>query len=241
MSKRFTDTEKFNDKWYRKLPILQKVIWEYLLAECNHAGILEKFDIELMSFKIGQEITKKDLDYFEDRIVFISDSVIFIPKFIQFQYGKLNPESKVHSSVLKELKRYSIDTLSIELDKSIDTLKNKNKNKNKDKINIPNISLYGEYHNVSLSKEHYDKLLGMCLSEELLNELVNSFSINIEVGKERPYIADLPNAHYERLKAYYNFRKKNPDKFREQQKKSSKAFDEFYQKEKARLAAKGIY
>lgn len=239
MSKRFTDTEKFNDKWYRKLPILQKVIWEYLLAECNHAGILEKFDIELMSFKIGQEITKKDLDYFKNRIVFISDSVIFIPKFIKFQYGRLNPESKVHASVLRELKKYSIDTLSIELDKSIDTLKNKNKNK--DKINIPNISLYGEYHNVSLSKEHYDKLLGMCLSEELLNELVNSFSINIEVGKERPYIADLPNAHYERLKAYYNFRKKNPEKFREQQKKSSKAFDEFYQKEKARLAAKGIY
>lgn len=102
-------------------------------------------------------------------------------------------------------------------------------------------SLYGEYNNVCLSKKHYDKLLGICLSEKLLNELINSFSVNIEVGKERPYIAELPNAHYERLKAYYNFRVKNPEKFHEQQAKSNKAFDEFYEKEKARLAAKGIY
>lgn len=125
MSKRFTDTEKFNDKWYRKLPLLQKVMWEYLLAECNHAGILEKFDIEMMSFKIGQEITKDDFSYFKDRIIFITDSVIFIPKFIQFQYGKLNPESKVHSSVIKELEKYSIDTLSIGLSKTMDSIKYK--------------------------------------------------------------------------------------------------------------------
>ena len=46
MAKRFTDTDKFSDKWYRKLPLLQKVMYEYLLAECNHAGILEKFDID---------------------------------------------------------------------------------------------------------------------------------------------------------------------------------------------------
>jgi hypothetical protein len=86
----------------------------------------------------------------------------------------------------------------------------------KNEKNIKNeeeVLLYGEYKNVSLSKEHYGKLLSMCASEKLLNELVNSFSVNIEVGKERPYIAELPNAHYERLKAYYNYRKKNPDKF----------------------------
>jgi hypothetical protein len=81
------------------------------------------------------------------------------------------------------------------------------------KPNIDAENIFGEYGNVSLTKEQYGKLLGMCASEKLLNELINSFSVNIEVGKERPYIADLPNAHYERLKSYYNYRKKNPDKF----------------------------
>lgn len=78
-----------------------------------------------------------------------------------------------------------------------------------------NLKIFGEYQNVCLSEKHYGQLLSLCASEELLNELVNSFSINIEVGKERPYMADLPNAHYERLKSYYNFRKRNPQRFME--------------------------
>lgn len=88
-----------------------------------------------------------------------------------------------------------------------------------DKIfeNFPTQKLYGdEYQNVCLDLKQYNKLLGMCVSKELLNELINSFSRKIEVGKERPYTADLPNAHYERLKSYYYQRKINPPK---QQKK----------------------
>ena len=78
MAKRFTDSEKFSDPWYRRLSLLHKVIWEYLLAECNHAGVVEKFDIELMSFKIGADVSMEDLLSFGDRIVFVSDSVLFI-------------------------------------------------------------------------------------------------------------------------------------------------------------------
>lgn len=134
----------------------------------------------------------------------------------------------------KKLERVSkiLDTLE---EKEQEQYKEKEKEKEKD------ISIYGEYQNVSLSKEHYDKLLALCLSEKLLNELINSFSVNIEVGKERPYEASLPNAHYERLRSYYNFRKKNPDKFQQQKEEHSRVIDDWYKKEKARLAKKGIY
>lgn len=155
MAKRFTDTDKFSDTWYRKLCLLQKVIWEYLLAECDYAGILKNFDLEMMSFKIGAEVTKKDLEIFENRIIFISDDIIFIPNFIKFQYGELNPNNKIHSSIIKELNRYnidfhtlskgfgtlikgldnSLDTLSIPLTKGIDRVKEKEKDKDKDKEN----------------------------------------------------------------------------------------------------------
>lgn len=223
MAKRFTDTEKFSDTWYRKLSLLHKVIWEYLLAECNHAGILENFDLEMMSFKIGAEVTKNDLEIFENRIIFISEDVLYIPKFIEFQYGTLNPQSKVHASVLRELDKYKINTLSIEYSKSIETLKNKNKDK--DKEIEKEIKLYGEYLNVCLDKQQYGKLLAICASDKLLNELIDSFSIAIEVGKERPYNADLPNAHFERLKSYYNFRRRNPEKFAKENKRpDSKAY-----------------
>lgn len=153
MSKRFTDTEKFSDTWYRKLSILHKVIWEYLLAECNHAGIFENFDLEMMSFKIGAEVTQEDLKVFEDRIIFIKPDVLFIPKFIQFQYGVLNPQSKVHISVLRELEKYGIDRVSIEYPKSIDTLKDKNKNIYKDINNSINKPINNNI--VSIKKDPY--------------------------------------------------------------------------------------
>jgi hypothetical protein len=78
---------------------------------------------------------------------------------------------------------------------------------------VEDVVILGEYNNVCLVKGQYETLLAMCASEKMLNELINSFSVNIEVGKERPYTADLPNAHFERLKSYYNYRKKNPNKF----------------------------
>lgn len=92
------------------------------------------------------------------------------------------------------------------------------------------VKLYGEYGNVYLTKENHDKLLAMCLSEKLLNELVNSFSIQIEVGKERPYTAELPNAHYERLKSYYNYRKRHPEKFREETTNNDAVWERLRQK-----------
>ncbi len=78
---------------------------------------------------------------------------------------------------------------------------------------VEDVVILGEYNNVCLVKGQHETLLAMCASEKMLNELINSFSVNIEVGKERPYTADLPNAHFERLKSYYNYRKKNPNKF----------------------------
>ena len=215
MAKRFTDSNKFGDIWYRKLPLLQKVLWEFLLAECNHAGVLNNFDLEMASFKIGADITKKDLEFFEDRIIFISEDVLFIPKFIEFQYGDFNPKNRVHLNVLKELDKYNISTSWTGRKRSVNASKEKEQEqeKEKEKEKEEEVKLYGEYLNVCLDKEQYGKLLAMCTSEKLLNELIDSFSIKIEVGKERPYCADLPNAHFERIKSYYNWRKKNPDKF----------------------------
>lgn len=132
MSKRFTDTEKFNNPWYRKLPIKYKILWEYLLSECNHAGLL-KIDIDLISFKIGETITIDDLKIFENRITFIKDDLIFIPKFIEFQYGALNTENRVHNSVLKELKKYNLQGAIKPLTSPIDGAKDKDKDKDKEK------------------------------------------------------------------------------------------------------------
>lgn len=138
----------------------------------------------------------------------------------QVDYTYISNSISIYTSIYNSLSNYSKILLKL-LNKTISCKiyknwggKRKNAGRPKGSEEIPlEYKYYGKYNNVMLSKEHYDKLLGICASKDLLNELVNSFSINIEVGKERPYIASLPNAHYERLRSYYNFRKKYPDKF----------------------------
>ena len=67
-----------------------------------------------------------------------------------------------------------------------------------------------EYKNVYLKKEHYTRLLNACLSNQLMNELIEEYSINIERGKEKRFDALYPDAHYLGLMAYLRQRRKNP-------------------------------
>lgn len=115
MSKRFVDTERFRDPWYRRLTPVQKCIWEYALSECNIAGILV-FDLEAMSFHIGAHIGPKDLEPFAERFIFIREDLIFIPKFIIYQNGKtLNPANSAHKSIIAKLEEYGIDPAALSI------------------------------------------------------------------------------------------------------------------------------
>lgn len=190
MAKRFTDTEKFNDPWYRKLSLLHKAIWEYLLAECNHAGILEKLDIELMSFKIGTPITLDDLKFFGKRLIFISDEVLYIPKFIKFQYdNKLNPQNKVHASVLKELNKWGINDPSKPLDSPLLGAKNKNKDKDKkkDKKKVKDIICNLDFEKCfKVYSENCTNLIPLSFERRAKNilNLLNSFLSEIDYDFE---------------------------------------------------------
>ena len=105
MSKRFTDSEKFRDIWYRKLSPTHKCFWEYLLSECDNAGIIE-IDFESASFHIGAEVTENDLNIFAGRVIKLKDGKYFIPKFIEFQQGELNPLNNAHKPIIERLKGY---------------------------------------------------------------------------------------------------------------------------------------
>lgn len=105
MSKRFTDSEKFRDIWYRKLSPTMKCFWEYLLSECNNAGIID-IDFESASFHIGAEVTEADISKYDGRVIKLNDGKYFIPKFIQFQQGTLNIQNSAHKPIIECLKKY---------------------------------------------------------------------------------------------------------------------------------------
>jgi hypothetical protein len=52
MSKRFTETEKWKDPWFRRLSPSEKLVFLFLIENCDNAGFYEP-DTETMSFHIG--------------------------------------------------------------------------------------------------------------------------------------------------------------------------------------------
>ena len=76
-------------------------------------------------------------------------------------------------------------------------------------------NFYGEYYNVFLTDKHYKELEVLIASKKKMQEIIDTLSVKIEIGKENKYSEDLPNAHYERVKAYFNYILKNPKNFQD--------------------------
>jgi len=89
MSKRFTDTKKWRNYWFRSLPVTAKLTWIYLCDECESHGVL-KIDYDLASFQLGFECTPTLVSqWFGDKVVFLKGAEeILIVQFFEFQYGE---------------------------------------------------------------------------------------------------------------------------------------------------------
>jgi len=141
MAKRFIDTGIFKKKWFRELDPAMKTVWLYLFTNCDHAGIIDA-DYGLMSYMIGQEIT--NLDELNGNVIEVEDKW-YLTKFNEFQYGELNPENRVHQSVLLRLSKFGLidnvstvskcieDTKNKPLISPLQGLKDKDKDKDKEK------------------------------------------------------------------------------------------------------------
>lgn len=127
MSKRFTATEKWTDPWFCGLSDNNKLFWLYILDNCDNAGI---WRVNWFLFGCYVKNYKYDPEIFKDRIIVLDDEKWFIPKFVEFQYGKLNPNCVPHISVIKLLEKH---TLCIPYLNSWLTPKDKDKDKEEDK------------------------------------------------------------------------------------------------------------
>lgn len=102
--KRFTETTKWRDPWFRKLSPLAKLLWGYLIDNCNSIGIIE-LDMEAAAFDIGkagnQSVNDSHLQELASRVKVLDNGKLFITKFIKFQYGRLSAECPAHKPILK--------------------------------------------------------------------------------------------------------------------------------------------
>ena len=110
MAKRFTDTEKWKDEWYLSLSNDYKIVWQWLLDNCNHAGICKR-SLRLLNMMCSVNITEEELkNTLEGRLV-VRDTIWFIPNFLKFQYSTLKSNKPAIVGVVKELIKNKCDIL----------------------------------------------------------------------------------------------------------------------------------
>lgn len=147
--KRFTDTDKWKKPWYRKLSPRLKLLFGYILDNCDCAGVWD-IDIEAATFGIGENCSDKDLlDLSKNVQIYQDGQKAWVSDFVSFQYGKLNPLCKPHLAVLSRLQNLPLEVLSnsqrvsLGLDKGSPRVhrtpqeKDKDKEKEKEKDLLP--------------------------------------------------------------------------------------------------------
>jgi len=134
MAKRFTDTDKWKKPFVKSLKGTYKLFWLYLLDDCDHAGIWQ-VDVDVAQIRIGDEIDLyQALKLFGDKVtVFNNGEKWFIPDFIEFQYGDLNPQNRAHNSVLTLLNKYNLLPKNKPLTSPLQGAKDKDMDKDMDK------------------------------------------------------------------------------------------------------------
>jgi hypothetical protein len=150
MSKRFTETGKWDDVWFRELSPAMKCAWLYICDRCDASGVWS-VDAKAMEFHVGEKIPlAKVIEAFGDRIEPVdsrSGPAWRVIKFVLFQFPNLSRDCKPHKPVFNAIERNKLDENSVRLGeaspKVIDTLplgfqsllvKEKEKEKEEDKV-----------------------------------------------------------------------------------------------------------
>jgi hypothetical protein len=148
MKKRFTDIQIWEAPWFRKLNPDSKLFWYFITSRCDDAGIWE-IDEEAFAFYSKVETPFKELvESLGDRTQYLSDTHLWIKKFVEFQYGELSETAKPHQPAIRSLRKYGLfkgSTKPLEAIKDKDTEKDKDKEKEKD---IVCRSVIAKYHQI---------------------------------------------------------------------------------------------
>jgi len=109
MSKRFTDTEKWKKPFLKSLSLKYKLVWFYILDDCDYCGIWQS-DWDVLKLRIGEDFDEQDfLSVLSEKIIDLGDGKYFIPSFISFQYGnQLSKSNKIYTPILQKVNKYNL-------------------------------------------------------------------------------------------------------------------------------------
>lgn len=111
--KRFTETGKWMDPWFRRLSPAAKLLWQYLCDNCDRIGVAD-LDYRLVSMDFGLPVTGENLAELGDRVQELDGGKVFIPKFIRFQYGQLSAECPAHKKVIQDAALHRLEMVALD-------------------------------------------------------------------------------------------------------------------------------
>tara|TARA_R110002074_G_scaffold50320_3_gene128073 strand:- start:2878 stop:3534 length:657 start_codon:yes stop_codon:yes gene_type:complete len=131
MAKRFTDTEKWKKGFVRSLPPAYKLLWLYMLDDCDNAGVWQ-VEVEVASIRLGVKLNENEaLKLFGNNVIsFDEGTKWFIKEFVKFQQGvnhisELNDNSNPHKSILRIVEQYNLLSLEDNPIQEVEVLKTK--------------------------------------------------------------------------------------------------------------------
>lgn len=108
MSKRFIDTSIFRKGFIRSLEAPYKLLWLYIINECDHSGLWD-VEVEVAEARLGLKFKGDIISKFGGKVIPVDGGKKwFIPSFIDFQYGSLKADNRVHASVISSLKKFDL-------------------------------------------------------------------------------------------------------------------------------------
>lgn len=182
MAKRFTETEKWKDPWFRKLEPRLKLLWFWMCDQCDAAGVIDP-DMELAAFQLGVTVKEPDFLKFEGRVERLENGKWFLKKFIPFQYGELSEDCRAHGPVFRSLE---INRVSKGYPKGMDTLQDKDKDKDKDKDRTKTRTVGGVG---DAQKPLPGKVDDQWLSELASNPAFSGIDIPLELARAQAWTA----------------------------------------------------
>ena len=214
MAKRYTDTEKWKKDFVRTLEAPYKLLWFYILDDCDHAGIWH-VEFDVAQLRVGCDIDKnKALEFFKKKVVVFDDGLKwFIPAFLSFQYGTLNIDNKVHKSVIDKLKKGGLykglgSILEDAMDKEEDKDKVKDKAMDKEK-EIQFDKIYSQYPKKSGRKEAW-KYFKASVTNDIdygsICKALDNYIKHLEVEKTEPKYIKMASTWFNNWKDWIDWK-----------------------------------
>ena len=106
--KRFTDIEIWDKEWYMELTPKHKCLMKYIFDKCDAAGCW-KPNWKLASLHINDTVNFTDLLFLpKEQYEILENGKIFIPDFINFQYGTLSEKSPAHNPIFLAIEKNNL-------------------------------------------------------------------------------------------------------------------------------------